>query len=44
MLPLISPLLVASGRKGYYWTKGILLGFIDFVRNDKSGTWKPTYS
>jgi hypothetical protein len=44
MLPLISPLLVIFGRKGYYWARGILLGFVDFARKDNSGVWKPTYA
>jgi hypothetical protein len=39
ILPLLAPLLLIRGKKGYYWTKGILLGFLDFIRGDKSGTW-----
>ena len=42
-LPFISPLLLVLGRKGYYWMKGILLGFLDYVRGDRSGFWQPTY-
>jgi len=41
VLPLLSPLLLIRGKKGYYWTKGILLGYFDFVRGDKSGSWTP---
>jgi len=44
ILPFMSLLLVIFGVKGYYWTKGILLGFVDYVRKDKSGAWEPTYS
>jgi cellulose synthase/poly-beta-1,6-N-acetylglucosamine synthase-like glycosyltransferase len=40
-LPLASPLLLVLGDKGYYWFKGILLGFADFLRGDKAGSWKP---
>ncbi len=38
-LPFLSPLLLVLGKKGYYWTKGILLGFFDYVRGDKGGFW-----
>lgn len=40
-LPLGSPLLLVLGKKGYYWMRGILLGFTDYLRGDKSGQWKP---
>lgn len=43
LLPLISPILLVLGRNGYYWMKGILLGFLDYLRGDRSGFWKPTY-
>ena len=43
-LPLVSPLLLILGKKGYYWTKGILLGYIDYARGDKTATWQPTYA
>ncbi len=43
LLPLMSPLLLALGRKGYYWMKGILLGLLDYLRGDRSGYWEPTY-
>ena len=42
-LPFICPLLLVTGRKGYFWTKGIFLGFLDHLRGDFSGAWKPTY-
>ena len=42
-LPFVSPLLLVSGKKGYYWSKGILLGFVDYLRGDRKGSWKPTY-
>jgi len=44
LLPLLSPLLLLSGKKGYYWTKGILLGYIDYIRGDKTASWKRTYN
>ena len=43
-LPFFSPLLIISGKKGYYWTKGILLGFSDYIRGDKTAYWKPIYA
>jgi len=42
-LPLISPLLLAIGKEGYYWLKGILKGFLDYLRGDRSGFWQPIY-
>jgi len=39
-LPFLSPLLLALGKKGYYWTKGILLGFTDYLLGDRSGSWQ----
>jgi len=44
LLPFISPLLLISGRNGYYWTKGILLGYIDSLKRDRKGSWPATYS
>lgn len=41
-LPFLSPLLLILGKRGYYWTKGILLGYFDYIRGDKTGTWEPT--
>jgi len=43
LLPFLSPTLLVLGRKGYYWTRGILLGFLDYLRGDRSGTWETTY-
>jgi cellulose synthase/poly-beta-1,6-N-acetylglucosamine synthase-like glycosyltransferase len=43
LLPFMSPLLLVLGRKGYYSMMGILLGFLDFIRGDNEGFWKPTY-
>lgn len=40
LLPFASPLLLLSGRKGYYWMKGILHGFVDFIKGDRSGYWE----
>jgi len=41
LLPFVSPLLLVLGRKGYYWTRGITLGFVDYARGDRTGSWKP---
>jgi len=43
LLPFLSPLLLVLGRKGYYWTRGILLGFMDYLRGDRSGVWQTSY-
>ena len=43
LLPFVSPLLLLSGKKGYHWAKGILLGYVDCLRGDKTASWKPTY-
>jgi hypothetical protein len=43
LLPFATPLLLISGRKGYFWTRGIVFGFVDFLRGDKSGSWSTTY-
>ena len=39
-LPFFSPFLMVTGKKGYYWMRGILLGLYDYLRGDQSGTWK----
>lgn len=43
LLPFMSPLLLVLGKRGYYWMRGILLGFLDYVRGDRTGFWRPTY-
>ena len=43
LLPVVSPLLLVLGGKGYYWAKGILLGFVDYLRGDRAATWRPIY-
>lgn len=43
LLPFMSPLLLILGRKGYYSMRGILLGFLGFIRGDREGYWRPTY-
>lgn len=43
LLPLMSPMLMLLGKKGYYWMRGILLGFLDFLCGDRSGIWQTTY-
>jgi cellulose synthase/poly-beta-1,6-N-acetylglucosamine synthase-like glycosyltransferase len=44
LLPFASPLLLFSGKKGYYWMKGIVMGYVDYLRGDRTTTWKRTYS
>ena len=44
LLPFTSPLLLVLGKKGYHWTRGILFGFLDYLRGDRSGFWEPKYS
>jgi hypothetical protein len=44
LLPLASPLLLVLGKKGYYWTKGILSGYVDYARGDRSASWRPAYA
>jgi len=39
LLPFVSPMLLILGRKGYYWTRGILLGLSDYLVGDRSGVW-----
>jgi cellulose synthase/poly-beta-1,6-N-acetylglucosamine synthase-like glycosyltransferase len=43
-LPFASVMLLILGRNGYYWTKGILSGYVDYARGDQTGSWKTTYS
>lgn len=42
-LPFACPLLLIFGKKGYFWMRGILSGFTDYLRGDRTGFWKPTY-
>lgn len=42
LLPFLSPILLIIGKKGYFWMKGILFGFLDYLRGDRSGLWEPT--
>lgn len=42
-LPFFCPLLLVSGKRGYFWMRGILRGVVDYLRGDRSGVWKPTY-
>ena len=32
-----------KGEKGYYWAKGILSGYVDYARGDRSASWRPAY-
>jgi hypothetical protein len=43
LLPIACPLLLVLGKRGYFWMSGILLGFLDYLRGDRIGFWKPTY-
>jgi len=43
LLPIGCPLLLVTGKKGYFWMKGILLGLIDYLHGDRTGVWQPTY-
>jgi hypothetical protein len=42
-LPVVSPLLLVLGVKGYYMAKGIVLGALDYLRGDKKGSWNQDY-
>jgi len=44
LLPFMSPLLLVSGKRGYHWMKGILLGLLDFLRGDRSGFWDNSFN
>jgi len=43
ILPFICPLLLVSGKKGFFWMKGILRGLVDYLRGDRTGVWETTY-
>lgn len=43
LLPLLSILFIILGKTGYYWSKGIITGFLDYLRGDRTGVWKQTY-
>jgi hypothetical protein len=43
-LPFLSPFLLISGKKGFYWAKGILLGYVDYARGDRTASWRSTYA
>lgn len=43
LLPFASLVLLVLGGKGYYWVKGILRGFVDYLIGDRSGAWEITY-
>jgi hypothetical protein len=42
-LPVLAVLFIVLGRDGYHTFRGVLLGFLDFKRGDRSGTWKTNY-
>lgn len=43
LLPFVCPLLLVSGKNGYFWMRGILRGVVDYLCGDRTGVWKPTY-
>jgi hypothetical protein len=43
LLPFASPLLLVLGKKGYHWMRGILKGYVDYLRGDTTGHWRQTY-
>lgn len=43
LLPFLSAILIILGANGYYSFRGILLGFLDYLRGDRSGWWETTY-
>jgi hypothetical protein len=43
LLPIVSPLFLALGPNGYYTIKGIILGLLDYLREDKTGIWSQEY-
>ena len=43
LLPFCTPLLLILGKKGYFWMRGILLGLLDYLRGDRSGSWEANY-
>jgi hypothetical protein len=44
ILPFVSPLLLLLGKKGFYWSKGILTGYADYLRGDRTTSWQRTYA
>jgi hypothetical protein len=40
LLPFASPILLVSGKKGYFWMKGILRGLADYLIGDRTGVWQ----
>lgn len=42
-LPFICPLLLVSGKKGFFWMNGIFRGLTDYLRGDKTGVWETNY-
>ena len=42
-LPFVCPLLLFSGKKGFFWMRGILRGLTDYLRGDKTGVWETNY-
>jgi len=44
LLPFASILLLPFGNRGYYWIKGIHLGFVDYMKGDRAGSWQTIYA
>jgi cellulose synthase/poly-beta-1,6-N-acetylglucosamine synthase-like glycosyltransferase len=43
LLPFLAPLLLVLGVRGYYWARGIIEGYGDYLKGDRTGTWQSTY-
>jgi len=43
LLPFASIILLPLGSRGYYWVRGIVLGFADYLRGDRAGSWQKIY-
>jgi cellulose synthase/poly-beta-1,6-N-acetylglucosamine synthase-like glycosyltransferase len=41
VLPIISPVLLVSGKNGLAWARGILKGVVKYLQYDRSGYWQP---
>ena len=37
LLPFFSPILLIQGRRGFCWFKGILTGYVNYLRGDREG-------
>jgi len=44
LLPFLSLILIAAGENGFFWFRGILLGYVDYLRGDAAASWQPLHS